>query len=174
MNTSPLGTNTLLARTTQRDRALVTGTQALTFAAGLAAGPIIGVGIYARSPLAAFLSGGALLVLAGDGAVAMVGLSFAVGASLGPLFAVALALVRDRLSEQELASGTAGFMTTFNAGCIAGPLASSVAMNGLGPAAVFAPTLALLALLVLHGLATGVGWTAAGAAAAPVDGRDRA
>jgi MFS family permease len=271
----------LLARTTQRDRALVTGIQALTFAAGLAAGPIIGVEIYARSPLAAFISGGALLVLAGvatsawgapesrggevpagraagravfplaaafvygfaeaallsvyplsllerrlavgamglscsafvlggvvstlpvsmaadrlgrgrvllacaacglaamaalsavDGAVAMVGLSFAVGASLGPLFAVALALVRDRLSEEELASGTAGFMTTFNVGCIAGPVASSVAMNRLGPAGVFAPTLALLALLVLHGLATGVGWTAGGAVAAPAEGEDR-
>jgi hypothetical protein len=43
-------------------------------------------------------------------------------------------------------------------------VASSVAMNRLGPAGVFAPTLALLALLVLHGLATGT-WVPTPAAA---------
>ncbi len=253
----------LLARTTDRDRALVTGVQALAFAAGLAAGPLAGAGIYGRSPLGAFLVGGALLVVAGaatfawpepewrggeaparsaatrarfplaaafvygfaeaallsvyplsllerklpvgamgasctafvlggvvstlpvsvaadrlgrgrvllvcagcglaamaalsavDGLFVLIALSFLVGASLGPLFALALALVRDQLSEENLAWGTAGFMTTFNVGCIAGPIVSSLAMTRLGATGVFAPTLALLALLVLHGVASG-------------------
>jgi MFS family permease len=272
----------LLARTTERNRALVTGVQALAFAAGLGAGPLVGAAIYGRSALAAFLSGGALLVLAGaaisartspewrggeapprsaagravfplagafvygfaeaallsvyplsllerklpvgamglscsafvlggvvstlpvslaadrlgrgrvllacagcglaamaaltrvEAPASLIALSFAVGASLGPLFALALALVRDRLSEEDLAWGTAGFMTTFNLGCIAGPLVSSFAMTRLGPSGVFAPTLALLAVLVLQGIASGAAWTpTSGVATAEVrDGHD--
>jgi MFS family permease len=254
----------LLARTTERDRALVTGIQALAFAAGLATGPLVATGIYDRSPLAAFAAGGAVLVLAGlavlvamqpewrggeapartaaaralfpltaafvygfaeavllsvyplsllerkltvgamglscsafvfggvvsilpvsvvadrlgrgrvllacagCGLAAMaglslvvdagptIGLSFAVGASLGPIFALALALVRDQLPEKNLAWGIAGFMTTFNMGCIAGPVVSSVAMTRFGAAGVFVPTLALLVLLVVQGLSSRV------------------
>jgi MFS family permease len=253
----------LLARTTERDRAVVTGIQALVFAAGLAAGPLAGAALYARSPIIAFAAGGAILLLAGiatavwaapewrggealptsaaarsrfpllaafvygfaeavllsvyplslldrnlpvgamglscsafvlgglaatlpvsmladrigrgrvllacagcglaamaplaavDGAPALIGLSFAVGASLGPLFGLALTLVRDRLSEHDLAWGTAGFMTSFNLGCIAGPATSSLAMTRLGARGVFAPTLALLAVLLLYGVVAG-------------------
>jgi len=271
----------LLARTTERDRALVTGVQALAFAAGLATGPIAGAGIYGRSPLAAFLAVGSLLVFAGgtylawaepewrggeaparsaaararfpfaaafvygfaeaallsvyplsllerklpvgamglscsafvlgglvstlpvsvaadrlgrgrvllacagcglaamaglsavDGPSALIGLSFAVGASLGPLFGLALALVRDQLSAEDLAWGTAGFMTTFNVGCIAGPVVSSIAMTRLGATGVFAPTLAFLALLVLLGLASGTAWSTSGAVATAAEGQDR-
>jgi len=47
--------------------------------------------------------------------------------------------------------GTARFMTTFNIGCIAGPVISSIAMTRLGTATVFVPTLVLLALLVVQG-----------------------
>jgi len=250
----------LLARTKERSRALITGVQALAFAAGLASGPLVAMSLYDRSPVAAFLTGGGVLVVAGlavlawmqpewrggepatkraaararlpftaafvygfaeavllsvyplallernlpvsavgmscsafvfggvvsvlpvsiaadrlgrarillacacCGLVALLGLSvvdapgpvigfsFAVGASLGPLFAVALALVRDQFSEADLAWGTAGFMTTFNVGCIAGPVVSSIAMARYGAASVFAPTLALLAFLVVQGV----------------------
>jgi len=259
----------LLARTTDRNRAVIMGVQALAFAAGLATGPLVATAIYDRSPLAAFGVGGAVLVIAGlavlgrmrpewrggpapartaaararfpltaafvygfaeavllsvyplsllerkltvaamglscsafvvGGAVSilpvtvvadrlgrgrvvlacagcglaamaglslvegpgwLVGLSFVVGASLGPLFALALALVRDQLSEDNLAWGTAGFLTTFNLGCIAGPVASSVAMARLGATGVFVPTLALLAVLVVQGLMSGVASRAA-------------
>jgi MFS family permease len=274
----------LLARTTERSRALVTGIQALAFAAGLATGPLLATGIYRHSPLAAFLAGGAALGLAGLGVALwmrperrggearasaatararfpltaafvygfaeavllsiyplsllernvalgavgvscsafvlggvvsilpvsvaadrlgrgrvllacaglglaalgglslvagtgpLIALSFAVGASLGPLFGLALALVRDQLSEQDLAWGTAGFMTTFNIGCIVGPVVSSVAMARLGAAGVFVPTLALLAILLVQGLSSGVAARAAGRVAAipcPVAQRSR-
>jgi MFS family permease len=108
-----------------------------------------------------------------DGPSALIGLSFAVGASLGPLFGLALALVRDQLSAEDLAWGTAGFMTTFNVGCIAGPVVSSIAMTRLGATGVFAPTLALLALLVLLGLASGTAWSTSGAVATAAEGQDR-
>jgi MFS family permease len=252
----------LLARTTSRNRAFVTGVQALAFAAGLASGPFVATRIYERSPFAAFLAGGAVLMLAGfavlvwmqpewrggesvatgaisgprrgrlpltaafvygfaesvllsvyplsllernltirdvglscsafvfggvlsvlpvsiaadrlgrarvllacaccglaalvglsvvHGSGSVIALSFAVGASLGPMFAIGLALVRDQFAETDLARGTARFMTTFNIGCIAGPVISSIAMTRLGTATVFVPTLVLLALLVVQG-----------------------
>jgi MFS family permease len=252
----------LLARTTSRNRAFVTGVQALAFAAGLASGPFVATRIYEHSPVAAFVTGGAILMLAGlavlvwmqpewrggelvaqatapgaqrgrlpltaafvygfaesvllsvyplsllernltirdvglscsafvfggvlsvlpvsiaadrlgrarvllacagcglaalvglsvvHGSGAVIALSFAVGASLGPMFAIGLALVRDQFSETHLARGTARFMTTFNIGCIAGPVISSIAMTRFGTATVFVPTLVLLALLVVQG-----------------------
>jgi MFS family permease len=277
---STVAQTALLARTTERDRALVTGVQALAFAAGLATGPLAGGVMYGRSPLVAFLAGGLLLFVAGaaifmwaepewrggeapprsaaarahfplvaafvygfaeaallsvyplsllerklpvgamglsfsafvlggvvstlpisvaadrvgrgrvllvcagsglaamatlsavDGPASLIALSFLVGASLGPLFALALALVRDRLAEEDLAWGTAGFMTAFNVGCIAGPVVSSLSMTALGSRGVFAPTLALLALLVVHGVASGAAFSASGGVATAAEGRE--
>jgi MFS family permease len=105
--------------------------------------------------------------LAGLGAVAaltltsqvatVVALSFVAGASIGPVYALALALMSDRLIDQELPSGTAAFNTCFSAGRIAGPIASSLSMAWFGSRGVFVPTLALLLLLVGHGTLSALG-----------------
>lgn len=248
----------LLGRTTERTRALLTAAQALSFGLGLALGPILVSTMYTLSPRAAFAAGGllllamagfawmglegrrsavrpamgsvfrkvlfplnavfaygfaeaallslyplsllerkvplstmatscsvfvvgslvstlpvalaadrvgrkrALVACSGVGVGALVGLSmvqgftplvalsFLGGASLGPVYALALSLVRDGVAEAEVASGAASFNTSFSLGCIAGPGVSSFAMRQLGPAGVFVPALLLFGLVLVH------------------------
>ncbi len=114
----------------------------------------------------AFAGLGAMAALTWAGGVpTLVALSFLAGASIGPVYALALALIRDRLVDEELPSGTAAFTTSFSAGCIAGPAASSLSMLWLGASGVFVPTLVLLVLLVVHGFLAALGATSRSAAA---------
>ena len=55
--------------------------------------------------------------------------AFTTGASLTPVFPLALALIGDKLTHEELSSGSALFTTIYSFGCTAGPLFSSIVMQ---------------------------------------------
>jgi MFS family permease len=55
--------------------------------------------------------------------------AFTTGASLTPVFPLALALIGDKLSHDELSSGSALFTAIYSFGCTAGPILSSVVMQ---------------------------------------------
>lgn len=105
-----------------------------------------------RVLLAVVAFGGVALALLAraEEAQAVAALSFIVGATIGPLFALALALMRDLQQGGSATTGSAAFLASFSAGCVAGPILSSATMSALGVTQVFLPTLLLLTLLVVH------------------------
>jgi MFS family permease len=100
---------------------------------------ITGVGVIAMA-----------LLIAVRTTAALVALSALAGATAGPIYALALALVGDALTEKERPSGNALFTAAFSVGCIAGPLLTSLAMNQFGHASLFGLTAALFAILLVH------------------------
>ncbi len=82
--------------------------------------------------------------------VALVILSVLAGATVGPIYALALALVGDSLTEKERPSGNALFTAAFSLGCIAGPLLTALAMNQFGHASLFGLTAVVFAVLLVH------------------------
>jgi MFS family permease len=91
----------------------------------------------------------AALVLAKQ-IVLVVVLSFVAGASIGPLFAVSLALLAQLLARDQLAAGSALFTTAFGLGSMIAPLSGALIMQHFGSAHVFSLTMLLLALLLLR------------------------
>lgn len=90
-----------------------------------------------------------VLGLAGTSSVAwLMLLAFVAGGSVGSSYALAMALVSDALTDDELPSGMALFTTALGIGCAVGPVIAGGALSGMGPAWVFVPTCVVLALLV--------------------------
>jgi len=91
----------------------------------------------------------AALVLAKQIVVVTV-LSFVAGASLGPVFAVSLALLAQLLSRDQLAAGTALFTTVFSLGSMIAPMSAALIMQYLGNEHIFSLALVLFSLLLLR------------------------
>jgi len=71
------------------------------------------------------------------------------GASMGPMFALALALVGSSVARDELPAGSALFTAAFSLGCMIAPFIVALMMQSFGPEHVFSLTsILLLALLV--------------------------
>lgn len=84
-----------------------------------------------------------------EGVIATVITSALVGASVGPLFAVSLAIVGKRLPRDLLSSGSALFTMMLGLGSMLGPAVGALCMRWLGPAHMFTPCIALLLVLVV-------------------------
>ncbi len=91
----------------------------------------------------------AALVLAKQIVIVTV-LSFVAGASLGPVFAVSLALLAQLLSRDQLAAGTALFTTVFSLGSMIAPMSAALIMQYFGNEHIFSLALVLFALLLLR------------------------
>lgn len=103
-----------------------------------------------------------LAICAGVGAVATIALAFApslpiaaavsllVGASLGPVFAIALGIVGQRLSREELPGGSALFTMAFSLGSLVAPWLSALIMRELGSVHVFTLSAVLFLSLLLR------------------------
>jgi MFS family permease len=89
-------------------------------------------------------------LIAAQSATTLLLLSALAGASLGPIYALALALVGDSLTSEELPSGSALFTAAFSVGCIVGPVLTSLAMERLGHRSLFSLIVLLFAVLLLH------------------------
>lgn len=93
-----------------------------------------------------------------DGAMLVVGLSLMAGASLGPVYAIALALTGQRLEPKDLAAASALFTVAFSLGSLIAPWLCAVVMQRYGAEHVFTLTSLLLAGLALRLAAGSPGW----------------
>jgi MFS family permease len=89
-------------------------------------------------------------LIGASGLAAITTCAVLMGASLGPMFALALAMVGSTLSREELPAGSALFTTAFSLGCILAPFITGVLMQALGPQHVFSLTLLLLLGLLVR------------------------
>lgn len=64
-------------------------------------------------------------------------LSFSIGASISPVLPLATAMIGDKLSQNELSSGSALLTTTYSFGCTLGPILSAIVMQIFGGSQVF-------------------------------------
>ncbi len=76
--------------------------------------------------------------------------SFLVGASIGPIFPLTLSLVGEKLSQEDLPSGTAIFTGIYSLGCTFSPLISSLFMKIFGAKYIFTFTMIIFILLFLR------------------------
>lgn len=76
--------------------------------------------------------------------------AFIAGASLSPVFPLAMALIGDKLSRDKLSSGSALFTAIYSFGCTAGPILSSVVMKILGERYIFSLAIASFALFLFY------------------------
>lgn len=76
--------------------------------------------------------------------------AFTTGASLTPVFPLALALIGDKLSHDELSSGSALFTAIYSFGCTAGPIFSSVVMQIFDNRYIFSLVVLLFVLFMLR------------------------
>jgi MFS family permease len=76
--------------------------------------------------------------------------SFFVGVGLGPILPLCLALIGEKLSKNELPSGSALFTTTYSFGSAAGPILSSIMMGYFGSRNIFSLCIPLYAILLLR------------------------
>ncbi|MDV3243009.1 MAG: hypothetical protein LOY00_14785, partial [Methylocaldum sp.] len=76
------------------------------------------------------------------------GAAFATGLTLGPVFALALALLARILSRADLPGGTALFTAAFAVGSAGGPWLSAWIMRHGGGQHLFTPSMALFGMLV--------------------------
>ncbi|WP_242072119.1 MFS transporter [Nostoc sp. FACHB-110] len=76
--------------------------------------------------------------------------SFLAGASIGPIFALTLSLIGDKLSKEDLPSGTAIFTGIYSIGCTVAPLISSLFMKSFGVKYIFTFTMLVFVLLFLR------------------------
>ncbi|WP_017746867.1 MFS transporter [Scytonema hofmannii] len=77
-------------------------------------------------------------------------LTFIAGASLTPIFPLALALIGEKLSRDELSSGSALFTAVYSFGCTVGPILSSVVMQILDRNFIFSLVLMLFSLFTIQ------------------------
>ncbi|WP_341529631.1 MFS transporter [Nostoc sp. UHCC 0302] len=76
--------------------------------------------------------------------------TFIAGASVSPIFPLALALIGAKLSRNELSAGSAMFTAIYGSGCAAGPILSSLVMKVANAQYIFSLILILFALLVVQ------------------------
>jgi MFS family permease len=76
--------------------------------------------------------------------------SFFVGVGLGPVLPLCLALLGEKLSKDELPSGSALFTTTYSFGSAAGPILSSIMINYFGSRNIFSLCIPLYTILLLR------------------------
>ncbi len=77
-------------------------------------------------------------------------LIFIAGASISPIFPLALALTGAKLSRNELSSGSAVFTAIYGSGCAAGPILSSLVMQVLNEQYIFGLIVIILALFIVQ------------------------
>ena len=80
----------------------------------------------------------------------LMALSFVVGACLGPVFPMTLAMIGEILRPDELPSGSALFTSAFSYGCVVGPLVAAVSMSRWGDDFIFLAVDLLLVILLLR------------------------
>ena len=76
--------------------------------------------------------------------------TFIAGASMSPVFPLALALMGEKLSRAELSSGSALFTAIYSSGCTAGPILSSVTMKIFDERYIFSLIIINFALFGVH------------------------
>ena len=72
------------------------------------------------------------------------------GASISPIFPLAMALIGEKLSQNELSSGSALFTGVYSFGCTAGPLLSSMVMQILGDRYIFSLAIVSFVLFLFY------------------------
>ncbi len=77
-------------------------------------------------------------------------LSFVAGACIGPVFAIALALLAQLLSRDQLPAGSALFTTAFSFGSMIAPMTAALIMQYFGSQHIFSLTMVLFAILALR------------------------
>jgi MFS family permease len=80
----------------------------------------------------------------------VVTLSVLVGAVVGPLFPISMALMGDVLGPDEFPSGSAAFTSAWGIGCVTGPFLTTASVALLGSRSIFLPTIAVFASLSLR------------------------
>jgi MFS family permease len=85
-----------------------------------------------------------------EGAQAVLIGSTLVGAGFGPVYALSLAVLSERIEASELAAGSAAFTSSFAIGCVLGPILTAATMHVFGAVAVFLPTIAIFASVVVR------------------------
>jgi MFS family permease len=76
--------------------------------------------------------------------------AFVAGASISPVLPLAMALIGEKLSRDELSAGSAIFTSAYTSGCMAGPIISSVVMQIFGDRYVFSLVIMSFAVFLLH------------------------
>ncbi len=84
-----------------------------------------------------------LLTLLNEGILLLI-CAFITGATVGPIFAISMAMIGNAQNQSERATGSSSFTLAFGMGCIVGPLFSAWAMSIISDKAVF-----IFSLLVL-------------------------
>ena len=72
--------------------------------------------------------------------------SFTAGAGLSPVFPLALSLIGEKLSRNELSSGSALFTGVYSSGCTSGPILSSLTMKIFGANYLFSLTVIMFGI----------------------------
>lgn len=75
--------------------------------------------------------------------------AFIAGASMSPIFPLALTLIGEKLSLDELSSGSALFKTVYTFGCTAGPILSSVSVKIFGDRYIFSLLMVVFTLFLV-------------------------
>ncbi|MBR8838426.1 MAG: MFS transporter [Stigonema ocellatum SAG 48.90 = DSM 106950] len=89
------------------------------------------------------------LSLSGNSIITQI-FAFTAGASLTPVFPLALSLIGEKLSPHELSSGSALFTAVYSFGCTAGPILSSVTMKTFGNQYIFSLIVMMFAIFCLR------------------------
>ncbi|MBD2531813.1 MFS transporter [Nostoc flagelliforme FACHB-838] len=76
--------------------------------------------------------------------------AFIAGASISPIFPLAMALIGAKLSRNELSSGSALFTAIYSFGCTAGPIASSLAIKLFGDGYIFSLVIIIFAIFLFY------------------------
>lgn len=77
-------------------------------------------------------------------------LAFIAGATVSPVLPLAIAMIGDKLSRNELSSGSALLTTIYSFGCTLGPILSSIVMQIFGRNQVFSLSTITFALVVFY------------------------
>ena len=93
------------------------------------------------------LAAAAIALLSAPAFPVLLALSFVMGGLSSPLYPLSVAEINDYLESEELVPASAGIVLAYSLGASVGPIAASVAMQGLGPAGLFAFIAAVLGAL---------------------------
>ncbi|WGV26210.1 MFS transporter [Halotia branconii] len=77
-------------------------------------------------------------------------LAFISGASISPIFPLAIAMIGNKVSRNESSSGSALFTTVYGFGCAAGPVLSSTVMQIFGVRQIFILSIMSFALVLVY------------------------
>ncbi|OVE81512.1 hypothetical protein BVY04_03085 [bacterium M21] len=102
----------------------------------------------ARKMLVVILLGGVLSALGLSLQESLSGAAFVFaflcGATMGPLYPLAMAVVGEQLSAREMPTGMSWFTVMFGIGCAIGPLSAASIMGMLGDGYIFCVTIVLM------------------------------